>query len=76
MNKTIRVKAVQERMLPWADPDGVVVPGRYVGLTRKRSEDRKSVTNEAMPEGEDVPDTSYYHRAIRNGDLELAKETG
>jgi len=70
----MRVKAVEGRMLPWADKDGTVVPGRYVARSRVRSEDRTTVTHEVMPDGEDVPETSYYHRALRGGDIETVKE--
>ncbi len=65
----MRVKAVEGRLLPWADSNGTVVSGRYVARARVRSEDRSKLTFEPMPEGEDVPETSYYQRALRTGDI-------
>lgn len=63
--KTIRVRAVGDKLLSRIDADGMLVVGRYVGRGRDR---------QAIPEGEEVPATSYYHRAIERGDLELVKE--
>lgn len=64
--KTIRVRAVGDKLLSRIDADGMLVQGRYVGRGRNR---------EATAEGEEVPATSYYHRAIERGDIELVKET-
>lgn len=61
--KTLKVRAVEGRMLSFVDADGVLVQGRYVGRDRKGN-----------ARDEDVPATSYYHRAIARGDIELVTE--
>ncbi len=61
--KTLKVRAAVGCRLSFVDADGVLVLGRYVGIGRKGN-----------ARDEDVPATSYYHRAIARGDLELVTE--
>lgn len=61
--KTLKVRAVDGRRLSFVDADGVLVLGRYVGIDRK-----------GLARDEEVPATSYYHRAIARGDIELVTE--
>lgn len=56
--KTIRVFAVEGRSLAF---EGGV--GRFVARDKK---------GEPKREGDDVPATAYYHRAIARGDLTLS----
>lgn len=63
MSKTLKVRAVDDRRLSFVDADGVLVQGRFVGVDRKGN-----------ARDEEVPATSYYHRAIARGDIALAEE--
>ena len=58
---TMRVRAVEGRLLPAIDASGMPLVGRYVARTRKGA---------PIPEGVLVPQDSHHLRAVRNGDLE------
>lgn len=58
---TMRVCAVEGRLLPAIDASGMPLVGRYVARTRKGA---------PIPEGVLVPQDSHHLRAVRNGDLE------
>jgi len=58
---TMRVRAIEGRLLPAIDGNGAPLVGRYVARTRKGA---------PIPEGVEVPQDSHHLRAVRNGDLE------
>lgn len=57
----IRIRAVEDRLLPLVDATGATLRGRYAGRDK---------TGAAMPDGEFVAQSSYYVRAISRGDVE------
>lgn len=61
--KTLKVRAVEGRKLSFVDADGVLIQGRFVGIDRKGN-----------ARDEEVPATSYYHRALARNDIALAEE--
>ena len=70
----IRVVALKGH-LPRVEHDGSITMGRGVGRVRGAGLLTPDGTEHpALPEGEMVPDTAYYHRAIANGSLRLATD--
>lgn len=73
----LRVLAVKG-YLPLADRDGRIQMGRAVGRARGEAPTfhltADGEPHPALPEGEWVPDTAYYRRAIADGSLTLAEE--
>ena len=63
---TIRVRAVEGRHSPLHNADGSVREGRYAGRGPGPSFD-------ALPDGEEVPDTAEHRKAVAQGDLELVQ---
>jgi hypothetical protein len=65
----IRVRAVGDARVPRVAADGVPeasnTKGRFVARDRAKA---------ALPDGELVPDTTYYRAEIAAGSLELAPE--
>lgn len=61
MPQDLRIRAVDDRLLPLVAPDGATLKGRYAGRDK---------TGAALPDGELVPANSYYRRAISRGDVE------
>lgn len=60
--KTIRIRAVDDRLAMLVDDENRVRNGRFAGRDRERR---------ALPDGEEVRDCEHYRRLIRRGDLEL-----
>lgn len=63
---TIRVRAVRGHV-PMVDAEGIPYPGRYAGRD-------PFAGHAAIPEGAEVPDTTYFRRAITDGSLSLVEE--
>lgn len=77
---TIRVRAVEGRMLPFIGADGIAYQGAFVGYQMRRPP-RGTKWFDAIPKWDrvdtdvEVPDTPYYRRALERGDLTLAPMT-
>lgn len=61
----IRIRAVEDRLLPLVGPNGAPLRGRFAGRDK---------TGAPLPDGELVESSSYYVRALSRGDVAEAPE--